>query len=312
MHYKRAILSIDGNTDFNYLQSRNSYSFSIPRLTAIYNSLIVCRNLLQTLFLTALAPFAQSANAAPPRVELPAGREIPLEARQYFSEAVASIASQIGDQFIARLAIYETTPNLPSGIPGNPAKDYTSNRRGKDATSCGVFQPALPEGRPYALCPLPGEVPTDFTARECCRHYAFAVPYSKFGLAVEDRFTTIIVSSRLFLLPRERWEAILAHELGHAVDFYLFGSKYRLLNHKPSKASPELLDQMKLIDEFENDAELRADALGELLVLKPRKQKLCYDPLLTLQILTDPSDMCKGDVSGTALMRHYSHPPLQG
>lgn len=223
-----------------------------------------------------------------------------------------AIASQIGPEFTARLAIYGITPNLPSGVPGDPAKDYQSSRSGGDGR-CGAFQPSLPEGRSYALCPLPGQVPSDETARECCRHYAFAVPYSKFGFAVEDRYTTIIVSPRLFLLPPERWQAILAHELGHAVDFYLFGSKYRLLNHETSRSTfTDLRAQLQLIDEFEEDPELRADALGELLVLKPRKEKLCYDPVLTLQTLADPSEKCDGDGSGAALMRHYTHPPLQG
>ena len=69
-----------------------------------------------------------------------------------------------------------------------------------------------------------------------------------------------------------------------------------------------------MIDAGEEDPELRADAFGEVLVLKPREQKLCYDPVLKLQTLTDPSVVCNGDgeEGSEELMRHYSHPALAG
>ena len=180
---------------------------------------------------------------------------------------------------------------------------------------CGEFLPALPDGKPYALCPLPtaDTTPLDPIVRDCCRHYGFAVPYSRFAVAVEERVTTVVVTSRLFLLPPARWQAILAHELGHAIDFHLFGLKYRLRDQKPvSSASPQLVAELQHINESESDPELRADALGELLVLKSRGQKLCYDPILTVQLLTETSVPCNGDGSGTELMRHFTHPPLQG
>jgi 2-polyprenyl-6-methoxyphenol hydroxylase-like FAD-dependent oxidoreductase len=46
-------------------------------------------------------------------------------------------------------------------------------------------------GGPPSLCPLPLDnprsPPPDDLARECCRHFAFCIPYSRYGLAVEDR-----------------------------------------------------------------------------------------------------------------------------
>jgi hypothetical protein len=248
------------------------------------------------------------------RVDIPVGDEIPTDIRHYFTEAVDLIASQLSSpDFKVRLAIYGTTPNLPSAIPGDPAKDFQSSRNGG---FCGKFQPVVltPESRPYNFCPLPGQVPVDPATRDCCRHYAYAVPYSKFGLAIEDRITTIVVSPRLLILPTERWQAILAHELGHAVDFYLFGKRYRLSNNPTGSLSADLKEQLILIDKEEKDPEVRADALGELLVLKPREQKLCYDPVLKLQMLVEPNSNCNGggEEGSKELMRHYSHPPLAG
>ncbi len=66
------------------------------------------------------------------------------------------------------------------------------------------------------------------------------------------------------------------------------------------------------IDSGEGDAEVRADMLAEILVLEARAQKLCYDPVLALQTLAEPTAVCGGDGSGTELMRHYTHRPLQG
>jgi hypothetical protein len=252
------------------------------------------------------------------RVDIPAGDEVPPAIRKYFIEAVDLVASQIGTDFKCRLAIYGTTPNLPSGIPGDPAKDFQSSRKsggGGGGGVCGKFSPVLtPESRPYQFCPLPGQVPSDPATRDCCRHFAYAVPYAKFGLAVEDRVTTVVVSPRLLILPPERWQSILAHELGHAVDFYLFGKRYRLSNNQSSFISAELKEQLLLVDQGEEDPEARADVLGEMLILKHREQKLCYDPVLKLQTLVKQSTSCKGDgeEGSKELMRHYSHPPLAG
>lgn len=55
----------------------------------------------------------------------------------------------------------------------------------------------------------------------CCRHYAYYVPYDRLGPSPGS----VVVSPRLLRLPPARWRAILAHEMGHAIDFYLFGGR---------------------------------------------------------------------------------------
>lgn len=176
--------------------------------------------------------------------------------------------------------------------------------RGGDA-HCGAFSPF--PGAPYAICPAPGAPPGDPAAAACCRHLAFCVPYSRLGLAVEDRVSTVVVSPRLWAFAPEQWRGVLAHELGHAADFYLFGARYRLTTH----AQPTLAAALQAID-AEADPELRADALGEVLVLAPAGVKLCYDPVFKIQATVPPAARCDGDGEGEGLMRHYTHAPLQG
>lgn len=106
------------------------------------------------------------------------------------------------------------------------------------------------------------------------------------------------------------------HELGHAADFYAYGGRYRLVNHKlevERSADAAVKEHLQAINK-EPDPELRADALGELLILGPEtpSQQLCYTPVFTIQTLTDANAVCSGDGLGAALMKHYTHPPLQG
>jgi hypothetical protein len=239
------------------------------------------------------------------RIQLPVGAEVREDVAKYFDTGVRNIASQIDQGFIARLAVYGVTSVLPSGIPGDPSRDYVRGNKAR----CGLYRPA--SERPYDICPAPMESPGNESIRQCCRHYAFCVPYSRPAFAVEDRISTVVISPRLYQLPEDIWKAILAHELGHAVDFYLFGRRYRLSNHQATQADLTLTAQLNKIDEEELDAEVRADALGELLVLR-QNEKLCYDPGLTLQRISSPDVACDGDGTGKQLMRHYLHPPISG
>ena len=259
--------------------------------------------------LTLLPPPAVAVPSKPTTALPMAGEEVPLAVRSFFCEAIGSIATKLGEDFKSRLVVYESSSRLPSGIPGNPAKEYDKSRK----QACGTFRPG--SLKPYDICPEPSEEALDETSRACCRHFAYAVPYSRFGLAVEDRMSTVVVSQRLFLLEEERWKAILAHEIGHVVDFYLYGKRYGLKNHpiplhnnNNAMASDRLRRKVSEIDE-ERDPEVRADALGELFVLEPLQQSLCYDSKLAIQILVDDPRLCDDNES---LTRHYSHPPLQG
>lgn len=103
-------------------------------------------------------------------------------------------------------------------------QDYASSGRGGDG-HCGPYVPAA-DGVAYAICPAtPGEHSDVPGADACCRHFAYCVPASRFGFARADRVATVMASPRLLALPPGRWRAILSHELGHAADFFLFGSR---------------------------------------------------------------------------------------
>eukprot|EP00959_Pyramimonas_sp_CCMP1952_P347898 7287330-Pyramimonas_sp.AAC.1 len=55
--------------------------------------------------------------------------------------------------------------------PGNPAKDFGSERpKGPNSGKCGPLQSS--SDRPYAICPAPGQPPSDILAQDCCRHTA--------------------------------------------------------------------------------------------------------------------------------------------
>lgn len=93
------------------------------------------------------------------------------------------------------------------------------------------------------MCPVPpamaGE--EDVTVRECCRHMAYAVPYPVRATAWSQQrslimhqvwsalptggrdTSTVVVSLRLALLPDATWQGIVAHEMGHCIDFALYG-----------------------------------------------------------------------------------------
>jgi hypothetical protein len=271
----------------------------------------------------ALAPDARAAPLA--RVQLPAGDEVPLEVRLWFADAVARVRAALGgdgapaprgarrrEPFSARLAIYSVTRALPTGTPGDPARDFGAGA----AARCGAFRGGGAPA-PYAACPLPDAPPQTSedraTANDCCRHYAFAVPYAVFAPAAVDRLTTVVVAPRLLRLPPARWRAVLAHELGHAADFFLFGARYRLRDRRDAvAAAPPALRALLEEADAEADAEVRADLLADALVLWPTGTRLCYDPAERLQLLAPAAAACDGDGAGAALMRHYLHAPIRG
>lgn len=156
------------------------------------------------------------------------------------------------------------------------------------------------------------------------------MPYTpSFAFAVEDRISTVVISARLLLYDEKTWHAVLAHELGHVIDFYLWGGKrYRLKNNYIDKVllriqgnndGDVLKNALENINK-EDDAEYRADLLGEYFVLRPFRQRLCYDPMFLLQtVVDDPQAVCHDEGDGRSggdelikYVRHYAHEPLQG
>ena len=175
---------------------------------------------------------------------------------------------------------------------------------------CGKYKsPGTYGSEPYERCLLSDHDMLQYSeserslTRDCCRHFAYCVPYDRFPVQARDMFSTVVLSSRVSRLPEENWKAILSHELGHAIDFHIFGKRYRLKDRLTSFSSPSLESAVKNVD-LEKDPELRADMLAELFLLEPVGYQLCYDPKTTIQVLQSSSQTCE--------MKHYSHSPIQG
>lgn len=175
---------------------------------------------------------------------------------------------------------------------------------------CGKFKsPGAYGSEPYERCLLSEHDMLEYSeserslTRDCCRHFAYCVPYDRFPVQTRDMYSSVVLSSRVLRLPEENWKAILAHELGHAIDFHIFGKRYRLKNRLASFSSSSLESAVKNVD-LEKDPELRADMLAELFLLEPVGCQLCYDPKTTIQVIQSSSQTCE--------IKHYSHSPIQG
>ena len=229
------------------------------------------------------------------------GSEVPPALAAIFSAYVTEIREALGPSFNARLAIYGVTARLPSGIPGDPARDYSSNRR-----NCGEFRKSggFPPVEPYAICDDAACTSEEKTT--CCRHYAYCVPYDNCPSNELDAVSTVVVSSRIVNLPETTIRGIIAHELGHAVDFHAFGKRYRLRNKPVEVSSDELESRLSEINATVADVEFRADDLANLLVLNGVGQRLCYDRGTRLQRLRPLPDCWDENDS-----EHYSHPVLR-
>jgi len=162
---------------------------------------------------------------------------------------------------------------------------------------------------PYERCLMSDDGRLEYSeserslTRDCCRHFAYCVPYDRFPVQTRDMFSTVVLSSRVLRLSEENWKAIIAHELGHAIDFHIFGNRYRLKNRLTSFSSSNLESAVVRVDS-EQDPEVRADKLAEIFLLHPLRLKLCYDPETTIQVIQSDSQTCE--------TKHYSHSPIQG
>lgn len=236
-----------------------------------------------------------------PREQL-LGPEIPPEIAAVFDKYVFRIQDAIGPDFNARLVIYGVTSRMPYGSPGDPSKQY-----GKDRKSCGQFHPpAATGGEPYDIC----STSSSSIAVACCRHYAYCVPYDRFPASPGDSVSAVVVSSRVFKLPMDTIQGILVHELGHAIDFHMFGKRYRLQNRSCKFASEDVEASLSHIDSSVSDPEYRADLFANAIALQSNEEALCYNThSLTQTIVRGANINCS---SVPDLMDHYSHEPLQG
>lgn len=228
------------------------------------------------------------------------GHEIPANIATVFTRYVSRIQETIGESFNARLVIYGVTDRMPSGAPGDPSKQY-----GRDRKSCGQFHsPGIAGTQPYDICSTLSSV-----AVACCRHYAYCVPYDRFPAFPGDSVSAIVLSSRVFKLPMDTIEGILAHELGHAIDFHVFGKRYRLQNRSCQFLTEDVDAALHKIDSSVNDAEYRADLFANTVLLSQEEKALCYDSQSLLQTVVHGKD---ADCATAGLLNHYTHEPLQG
>ena len=58
-----------------------------------------------------------------------------------------------------------------------------------------------------------------------CRHYAYCVPYTPRSTLPLNSITTVVVSERINAASEAVAKGILAHELGHSIDFHCFGAR---------------------------------------------------------------------------------------
>lgn len=285
------------------LSSRASDSPAVPaRLWHFGKTAVGRRHALLGVLGGSLAFTAHPCRADPQ----PGASELqPLSA--FWAELQAYAQRSLGDDFTAALVFYQPDAELPSGTPGDPSRDFS---RGADV--CGQFQPG--DQRPYSMCPAQPGSSADTAATGCCRHFAFCVPYSRFAFADIDRVSTVVASPRMAALAPNSWKAMLMHEMGHAVDFYVFGSRYGLYDHKRD-LSTGVATLLKPVDR-EKDPEIRADDLANALLVPSVGEKVCYAPDTTLQILTAPGQECTGTLSDSSSdgppLAHFPHPPARG
>lgn len=248
-----------------------------------------------------LVPFGASSRGLLRSEDL-IGPEIPQSIADYFLSSVHLIQREIGPGFNARLAIYGVTKSLPSGTPGDPAKDYNNKAK------CGTFTPPSLQGlEPYQCCSQQ-DTQDDMLTRECCRHYAYCVPYDRFPARPADSVSTVVLSSRVFNASDEMLRGIISHELGHAIDFHIFGKKYRLQNRPCDFRDEDLESSVHDID-LEKDPEYRADMFADLFILGENKEQLCYNTTTLLQSTRSISADCTS--YGSAFVKHFRHRPIQ-
>lgn len=81
----------------------------------------------------------------------------------------------------------------------------------------------------------------------------------RFAFDAIDRQSTVVASPRMALLEPRIWKAILMHEIGHAIDFYVFGGYVMIVPaaapsnwtskpfHLPRNATPYESTMLKVV-----------------------------------------------------------------
>jgi len=252
-----------------------------------------------------LAPFAH------------ASEQEPLAA--FWDVLVAVTKTAMGSDFDAQLQFYSADKARDSP-PGNPAQDFGSEGvKGmyKGNGKCGPLQ--TDSDLPYAICAsAPGQTPRDILERECCRHTAYTfVPEKFYQFKLITPVPVVVCAPRIRQFDESSWKAILMHEMGHCIDFYMFGKRYGLLNRGIQDKA--MADMLQAASTSERDPELRADNFSNIVLATLQKEVgggiVCYDPLTTIQRIVPVKDLpCEGtgEIGDPRPLLHFSHPPLTG
>lgn len=225
----------------------------------------------------------------------------------FWDDCVAITKQRLGDDFTVALQVYRDGADLPFGAPGNPAQDFTTRDGPMGLLSaCGV--PQKNPNAPYKGCPAPGLPASSDVLAECCRHFAYCVPYTPNARAPKNQVSTVVVSPRINSAPAATAQGILVHEIGHCIDFHAFGARYSLLDTGIEQSVWQ--QEMSDIDAREQNFEVRADLFANLVLREMGRGKLCYSAATRLQTIVSEGSGCLADGE---LMDHYVHgAPMRG
>ena len=120
----------------------------------------------------------------------------------------------------------------------------------------------------------------------------------------------------LLLILEEEWKGIIVHELGHCIDFVVWGENYRLLNHKNVLNTIDR-NVMISLECASDDPEIRADNIANNIILLPQRKRLVYDTSTLRQKLVTlneyKSEIIENSSSGNpTYLMHYPHEPVNG
>eukprot|EP00892_Ulva_mutabilis_P008057 jgi/Ulvmu1/5623/UM023_0162.1 len=255
-----------------------------------------------------MGPAASMPVAATPNATL----SVPLQA--FWRDCISAVTSGVGSSIDVNLIVWSPRASLPFGSPGDPAADYTTG---------GIFAPfnggcgvrRKDAARPYAGCPAPGLPASNDLLAECCRHYAYCVPYTPRSTLALNSVTTVVLSERINDAPESVARGIIAHELGHGIDFHCFGSRYKLADHPPDGP---WASSVAAIDAKETNFEIRADGFANLILGAVKAGQLCYAKDTRTQVAIGDDVACAGTASRrnppeAPFAKHYLHDaPVSG
>lgn len=205
--------------------------------------------------------------------------QLPEELLAFWDECVDTARLGLGESFQPGLIVWSDRAVLPFGNPGNPAEDYTTKAGPFNLLSaCGVPEKSSdsPLGYPYPGCPAPGAETPNSTLLQCCRHYAYCVPYTPNARSRVNQVTNVVIAPRVLALPAATARGILVHELGHCIDFHAYGGRYGLVDQPV--ADREWAQQLEAASSSSRDPEIRADLFAQAVLMQRQQGAHLHSP----------------------------------